>query len=74
MDMDIGAMLLCDSVWFSSDAETGTVVTLFVFALLMLAIAPAMTRMITHSELQPLVVASPEPHPPDDPLMGRLTL
>ena len=74
MDMDIASMLLCDSIWLTSDAETGTLVTVFVFALLMLAVTPVMAQTITHSALQPVVADSPEPHPPDDPLMGRLTL
>lgn len=74
MDMDIGAMLVCDSIWLSSDAETGTLVTVLSVALLMLAFAPVMTRMVTQSSPLPVAVDAPEPHPPDDPLMGRLTL
>lgn len=74
MDMDLGAMLVCDSVWLSSDAETGTLVSLFAVALLMLALTPVMTRMLTQSSPLAVVLDTPEPHPPDDPLMGRLTL
>ena len=74
MEMDFAALVVCDSVWFASDAQSGVIIALFTFAMLMLAVMPMLTQHMTRAEPLPVVVEAPDPHPPDDPLMGRLTL
>jgi hypothetical protein len=72
MEMDFAAAVNCDSMWFSSDAEGGVLVsllTLAVLAVFAVAIAP---RIFMRTA--PLFAAhhAVDPHPPDDPLVGRL--
>jgi hypothetical protein len=72
MEMDLAAAINCDSMWFSSDAEGGILVSLITFAALAafaVVIAPR-----TFMQATPLFAAhhAVEPHPPDDPLVGRL--
>ena len=66
MDMDLGTMLFCDSVWLASDAETGTAVSVFVFALLLIAAAPIVARAMQQTTVQPLRVEAHDPHPRRD--------
>jgi uncharacterized RDD family membrane protein YckC len=72
IQMDLAAAINCDSMWFSSDAEGGILVSLISFAVLAVfavAIAPR-----TFTQATPLFAAhhTVDPHPPDDPLVGRL--
>jgi hypothetical protein len=70
--VDLASMLECESMWFTSDAEGGILVSLISFAVLAVfavAIAPR-----TFTQATPLFAAhhTVDPHPPDDPLVGRL--
>jgi hypothetical protein len=72
MEMDLAATINCDSMWFSSDAESGVLVSLLTLAVLAVftgAIAPR-----TLMQAVPLFAAhrAVGPHPPSDPLVGRL--
>jgi hypothetical protein len=74
MQMDFAALLTCDSVWFASDAETGVLMGVFLIALFLVAAIPMTTRENTEWSTVLAPHDTPEPHPPDDPLVGRLRL
>jgi hypothetical protein len=74
MDMDLAALMACDSMWFASDAESGILVALLAFAALALFMLAAMPQNVSSTSLASAVHRAVDPHPPDDPLVGRLRL
>jgi hypothetical protein len=72
MEMDLAAAIDCDSMWFSSDAEGGTLVSLISFAVLAVLAVVIAPRTLMQATPLLAVHSAVDPHPPDDPLAGRL--
>lgn len=70
----LGAILDCDSMWFASDAAPGVLVDLVVLTLALLAITLPVLSVVIQERVGFILVLAPVPHPPDDPLMGRLII
>lgn len=68
------SLLDCDSMWLPSDVAPGVIVQLltiaFVAVLATLVVDPLEFRETVGFAFQ----EAPIPHPPDDPLMGRLII
>lgn len=67
-------LLTCDSMWLPSDVAPGIMVNLLLFAFVALFAALFILPVEIHERIGSALLKAPIPHPPDDPLMGRLVI
>ncbi len=75
--MSMGSLadiLACDSMWLPSDVAPGVMVNLLLFAFVALFTAFFVLPVEIRERVGFVVYETPIPHPPDDPLMGRLII
>ena len=70
----VQSLLDCDSMWLPSDVAPGVVVQLLAFAFVAIVAALVVDPLQIHETVSLAFQAAPVPHPPDDPLMGRLII
>lgn len=64
----------CESMWFASDAAPGVTLDIITLAFVVLFMAMIVLPTPILERVGVALHDAPIPHPPDDPLMGRLII